>query len=234
MSNDVSAKKGRNPASAVDQQASDDVLLPNSRKIYVEATGPARNQNKQSLRIPFREISLSPSKDFRGRAEENSPVRVYDTSGPWTDLDQTPNIRAGLPALRREWVILRGDVEESRRYAFTREAALNNGNFDTESALSSSAFTPKGGTPTPFRARSGRCVTQMHYARRGIITPEMEFVAIRENLGLERERLACEDRRSLDHQHPGESFGASIPEYVTPEFVRDEVARGRAIIPANI
>src|SRR6185503_9847199 len=84
---------------------------------------------------------------------------------------------------------------------------------------------------TPLRAKKGACVTQLHYAKRGIITPEMEFIAIRENLGRVRTRPACSDRASLDHQHPGQSFGAAIPEYVTPEFVRDEVARGRAIIP---
>ena len=220
---------------------SDAARLPNSRKIYVETNG---------LRVPFREIALSPSKAFDGTLEENPPVRVYDTSGPWTDPAQKHNVNDGLPALRREWIVSRGDVEERKSYAFRREAQTKVEDFE---------FTRKRVTLT---ARPGACVTQMHYARKGIITSEMEYVAIRENLGrqiaFEKIRdaasdgtttpsaeaaatppkqggeLLSNDRSSLYHQHRGESFGASIPEFVTPEVVRDEVARGRAIIPNNI
>src|SRR5690606_7970861 len=184
------------------------------------------------LRVPFREIALAPSKDISGKLEENPPVRVYDTSGPWTDPDVHCNVHDGLPALRREWIVARGDVEESEGHAFTSE---------TESADARHEFTPKGISLAPLRARSGQCVTQMHYARKGIITPEMEYVAMRENLGRQfgvpalsgilaadgrPEGEPSNDRSSLYHQHRGHSFGAAIPEFVTPEFVRDEIARG--------
>ena len=204
--------------------------LPNSRKIYVQSNG---------LRIPFREIALSPSKAMDGTLEENAPVRVYDTGGPWTDPAQKLDVRDGLPPHRLEWIRERGDVEQ-RGEAGTKRHESEPG------AVATGAFQVK---QTALRAKPGSCVTQMHYARRGIITPEMEFVAVRENLG---RRIAFQKlqeaadasttpprglspgRDSLHHQHPGQSFGASIPEFVTPEFVRDEVARGRAIIPANI
>ncbi|MBX3293487.1 MAG: phosphomethylpyrimidine synthase ThiC [Acidobacteria bacterium] len=189
--------------------------LPASKKIYTESNG---------LRVPFREISLSPSREMDGTLVENEPVRVYDTSGPWTDPQFKGDVRYGLPPHRRDWIIARGDVEEVQINAFMRD-------------VQSDAFTRDAGTV--LRAKPGHCVTQMHYARRGIITPEMEFVAMRENLGRSSDRglLARSersDRSSLNHQHRGESFGAAIPEFVTPEFVRDEVARGRAIIPNNI
>jgi phosphomethylpyrimidine synthase len=180
--------------------------------------GAAESEHNISLRVPFREITLSPSKAMNGSLEENAPVRVYDTSGVWTDPDVKCDVRDGLPELRREWIVARGDVEISTRAVSPRFSG-----------------PPEGGTQNPpLRAANGSCVTQMHYARRGIITPEMEYVAIRENLGRSERTLLSDDRSSLDHQHKGESFGASIPEYVTPEFVRDEIARGRAIIPANI
>ena len=227
-----SAISSRNSA----EQTSDNIRLPASSKTYVETKGSAVNHNKQNLKVPFREIVLTPSKALDGSIEENPPVRVYDTSGPWTDPEQKHNVRDGLPALRRDWVVTRGDVEEyeGSNYAFTRDPRRPD-------------ITPKGLTQTefpglrraPLRAKPGHAVTQMHYAREGIITPEMEFVAIRENLGRMSDggllaRTERSDRSSLNHQHAGESFGASIPEFVTPEFVRDEIARGRAIIPANI
>jgi phosphomethylpyrimidine synthase len=204
------------------EQTSEQVHLPASRKVYVETNG---NQNKHNLRVPFREIALSASKDFNGALEENAPVRVYDTSGVWTDPETKCDVREGLPALRRDWIVERGDVEERNSYAFTR---------DSVEAFGQQGFTPKDVT---LAAKRGHCVTQMHYARKGIITPEMEYVAIRENLGRSADtlvRMERSDRSSLNHQHRGEPFGASIPEYVTPEFVRNEIARGRAIIPANI
>ena len=226
---------------------SDSTKLPASRKIYVETNGDTLNQNNHNLRVPFREIALTPSKAMDGSIEENPPVRVYDTSGPWTDPEQRHNVRDGLPAHRREWITKRGDVEE-----YTGREVLPQDNGYLTKGAEQFARADGGGAASrngeledfpglrraPLRAKRGRCVTQMHYARQGIVTPEMEFVAVRENLGrTERGLLARSernDRSSLNHQHPGESFGAAIPEYVTPEFVRDEVARGRAIIPANI
>jgi len=229
-------------------QASDLVRLPASRKIYVETNGSTVDQHEHDLRVPFREISLSPSREMDGTLVENAPVRVYDTSGPWTDPGQQHDVREGLPALRREWIEARGDTEE---YA-GREVLPQDNGYLTKGAEEFAMQKPAreqgrntqgrledfpGLRRSPLRARSGQCVTQIHYARRGIITPEMEYIATRENLGRNADTLVRtdpQDRSSLHHQHRGESFGASIPEFVTPEFVRDEVARGRAIIPANI
>jgi phosphomethylpyrimidine synthase len=223
----------------IDEKRSDEVTLPASRKVYVEAngvmpesTGEHGRKTSFTLRVPFREIALTPSRAADGTVEENPPVRVYDTSGPWTDPDQKHDVRRGLPPLRVEWIKSRGDVEECSKRGDT-ETQRNGRSVPPAVAGGDLADRPV------YRAKPGTCVTQMHYARRGIITPEMEFVAVRENLGRQRiadtlVRMERSDRSSLYHQHRGESFGASIPEFVTPEFVRDEVARGRAIIPANI
>jgi phosphomethylpyrimidine synthase len=228
--------KGEKQMSETNEKTSNEVQLPNSRKIYVETNGTTANSTGQTLRIPFREIALSPTKDFDGSLYKNPPVRVYDTSGAWTDSEQMCDVRDGLPALRHEWIIARGDVER-KSDAFTRFPNVEDSQHKiTPKGVTLTEFTPRGITLT---AKSGGCVTQMHYARKGIITAEMEFVAIRENLGRQIAFEAIQngagaDRSSLHHQHKGESFGASIPRFVTPEFVRDEVARGRAIIPANI
>ena len=221
---------------------SDEVRLPASRKIYVETNGNSVNQNSHNLRVPFREISLTPSKAMDGTIEENPPVRVYDTSGPWTDPEEKHRVRDGLPALRREWIVARGDVEEyeGRRIVPQDNGYLTKGAEDIARVKDNGALEEFPGLKrAPLRAKPGICVTQMHYARKGIVTPEMEYIAVRENLGRERERrhlagVERNDRSSLNHQHRGDPFGAAIPEFVTPEFVRDEVARGRAIIPANI
>ena len=214
------------------EQLSDEVRLPNSRKIYVSG-------EHWGVRVPFREITLNPTKNFAGALEQNEAVRVYDTSGPWDDLDVRCDVREGLPALRREWIVERGDTEE---YEGRKVKPEDNG-YLTAGAEEFAREKTKGRLEefpglrrAPLRARAGKRVTQMHYARRGIITPEMEFIAIRENMGRAGalKTLGNGDRDSLLHQHRGESFGASLPSYVTPEFVRDEVARGRAIIPANI
>jgi len=224
------------------EQSSDQVKLPASRKTYVETNGNTVNQNKHNLRVPFREIALSPSKDFDGTLEENPPVRVYDTSGAWTDPEGKCDVREGLPALRRDWIVARGDVEEYEG----REVLPQDNGYLTIGAEKMAHIKTHGALEefpglrrAPLRAKAGQCVTQMHYARKGIITPEMEYVAIRENLGRKAafDHLTLSersDRSSLNHQHKGESFGAAIPEFVTPEFVRDEVARGRAIIPNNV
>src|SRR5688572_25168067 len=206
--------------------------LPNSKRIYVEGQQPG-------VRVPFREVSQAQTRTFNGTLEENPPVRVYDTSGPWGDPLFQGDVRDGLPALRREWIVGRNDVEEYQG----RETKPIDDGYLTFDAADLARHKDKGRLEdfpalrrTPLRAKPGRCVTQMHYARQGIITPEMEFIAIRENLGREAAFNAQlnGDRDSLQHQHRGQSFGAAIPEYVTPEFVRDEVARGRAIIPANV
>ncbi|MBY6309664.1 phosphomethylpyrimidine synthase ThiC [Alcaligenes faecalis] len=200
--------------------------LPNSRKTYQTGSRP-------DLRVPFREISLADTPSHFG-AEPNPPLSVYDTSGPYTDPSVQIDIRKGLPPLRQAWISERNDTELmaglNSQYGQARQA-------DPE--LDTLRFELKR---QPRRSTSGANVTQMHYARRGIITPEMEFVAIRENLRREQyiESLRAsgpqgeEMARRLTKVHPGQGFGASLPTTVTPEFVRDEIARGRAILPANI
>ncbi|HEX9627785.1 MAG TPA: phosphomethylpyrimidine synthase ThiC [Acidiferrobacterales bacterium] len=187
--------------------------FPNSRKIHVGGSRP-------DLRVPMREIALH---DTRGAAgvEHNPSIWVYDTSGPYTDPDVRIDLRQGLPGLRARWIEERDDTETLADFSSAYGRARNN---DPKLAGLRFAHLRK-----PRRARPGRNVTQMHYARRGLVTPEMEFIAIRENLRLHEYRDA-----GLTRQHPGQSFGANVPKTITPEFVRDEVARGRAIIPANI
>ena len=191
--------------------------LPGSRKVYIEGSRP-------DIRVPFREISLSPTKTT-GIDEENPPLLVYDTSGPYTDPEANNDLRKGLPALRRAWIEERDDTEFLT--GPTSEYGNRRANDPTLAQLRFDL------TRTPRRAKPGKNVTQLYYARQGIITPEMEFIAIRENQ--RRQALGtAEVERILGHQHKGQSFGASLPEEITPEFVRDEVARGRAIIPNNI
>ena len=186
--------------------------LPNSRKIYVEGSRP-------DIRVPMREISQADTPAGMG-AEKNPPIHVYDCSGPYTDPAVKIDIRSGLPAMREGWIAERNDTEQltapSSQYGKLRLA-------DPE--LAELRFNL---LRAPRRAKPGHNVTQMHYARKGIITPEMEYIAIRENQKVEN--LS----ELLKTQHHGERFGAPIPKIITPEFVRDEVARGRAIIPANI
>ena len=204
--------------------------LPASQRVYVP--GQAEGVN-----VPFREVSLNVTKGFNGQIEVNEPVRVYETSGPWGDPKFQGDVRDGLPALRRNWIIERGDVEEYEGRSIKPE---DNGYRSSEEANYAAQKTKgkleefPGLRRQPLKAKPGHNVTQMHYARRGLITPEMEYVAIRENLGREAAFEAMNDRSKLNYQHKGESFGASMPSHVTPEFVRQEVARGRAIIPANI
>ena len=208
------------------EKTSDEVSLPSSRKIYVETNGNTVNQNKHNLRVPFREIALSPSRNMNDEIEENPPVRVYDTSGVWTDPQAKCDVREGLPTLRREWITGRGDVEE---YEGRTILPQDNGYLTKGAEEFAKAKQPEGWTPNdflglkraPLRAKTGKNVSQMYYARQGIITPEMEYVAIRENLGrqiaFEAVQAGLEnDRSSLYHQHKGESFGASVPKFVTP------------------
>ena len=184
----------------------------NSRKIYIQGSRP-------DIQVPFREISLSDTPSMFG-AEKNPPVMVYDTSGPYTDPTINVDIRNGLPALRATWIEERNDTEQldgpSSEFGNQRKA---------DPALAEMRFNL---LRKPRRAKAGMNVSQMHYARQGIITPEMEYIAIRENQ--RRDNMS----ELLQTQHKGKDFSASIPQTITPEFVRDEVARGRAIIPMNI
>ncbi len=196
--------------------------LPGSRKVYVEGSRP-------DIRVPFREISLSPT-TTSGIDEENPPLLVYDTSGPYTDPETTNDLRQGLVELRRAWIDERDDTEflDGPTSEYGRRRA-------SDPMLAPLRFDL---TRTPRRAKAGKNVTQLHYARQGIITPEMEYIAIRENQrrqALSAEYAGSEEvERILGHQHPGQSFGANMADDITPEFVRDEVAAGRAIIPCNV
>ena len=202
--------------------------LPNSRKVYVDGT-------QAGVQVPFREITLSaaPHAKGNGHASQNAghhTMSVYDTSGPYTDPHVTIDIRRGLHALRQAWIVARGDSEElagvSSTYGRQRAA---------DPRLEHLRFAH---LRNPRRARPGMNVSQMHYARKGIVTPEMEYIAIRENQAREESLQHAAKQGNghgrLSQQHPGNAWGASIPSVITPEFVRDEVARGRAIIPANI
>jgi phosphomethylpyrimidine synthase len=237
------------------QSVDDRSPLPNSRRVYVGG------KIHPDIRVPFREISLAPTKSINGEIEVNEPVRVYDTSGPWGDPDFHGHVTQGLPALRTKWIRDRGDVEEhdGRKVqpiddgflsaAHAEHLAKRNGSEKDELRIK------KPGGRKPLRAKSG-AVTQLAYARRGIITPEMEFIAIRENQGLQRQKEEARGmngesdlsairnpqsaiaRNDLRFRHAGSepitNWKSQIANPITAEFVRQEVARGRAIIPANI
>ena len=191
---------------------------PNSRRIFIQGSRP-------DIRVPLREIQLADT--FVGGTKEapqfepNEPVPVYDTSGPYGEEAAPIDVRRGLPRLRENWVLERADTDalDGLSSTFTQERLADEG-------LDHLRFEH---LPSARRAKPGRRVTQLHYARQGIVTPEMEFIALRENMG--RERVRSELLRT---QHPGQGFGARLPQNITPEFVRDEVAAGRAIIPSNI
>ena len=205
-------QKNLSESAQVDQQSVQP--FPRSQKVYVQGT-------RADIRVPMREISLDVTPtDFGG--EINAPVTVYDTSGPYTDPNVTFDVRKGLADVRSAWIEDRGDTEKlpglSSEFGQRR---LN------DAELTKMRFAH---VRNPRRAKTGHNVSQMHYAKQGIITPEMEYVAIRENMKLAEAREAG----LLNEQHAGHSFGAAIPKEITPEFVRSEVARGRAIIPANI
>ena len=223
----------------------------NSKKTYVAG------KLHTDIRVPFREISLAPTKSISGQIEgradaspvilQNEPVRVYDTSGPWGAPDFQGDVTQGLPALRTNWIRARSDVEE---YEGRVVRPIDDGYLSEKHAVGGNGKNDLVGRDRrarrkPLRASTDHPVTQLWYARQGIITPEVEFIAIRESgrqienresrIGQNDSRVTNhESRDSLDFAHPGESFGANIPEEITPEFVRAEVARGRAIIPANI
>lgn len=214
------------PASRREQRSSAQAFIdnlkgmahPNSRRIFIQGSRP-------DIRVGLREIVLADtlvggSKEAP-QLEPNDPVPVYDTSGAYGDERAEIDVRRGLPRLRENWVLERGDTEalDGLSSAFTQERLADEG-------LDHLRFEH---LPKPRRAKAGKWVTQLHYARQGMVTPEMEFIAIRENMGRERVRSEL-----LLRQHPGQGFGARLPENITPEFVRNEVAAGRAIIPSNI
>jgi phosphomethylpyrimidine synthase len=192
-----------------------------SKKIYVSG-------KIHDIKVAMREITLSPTKLANGKLEENAPVTVYDTGGAYTDQDAVIDVRKGLPRLREQWILDRGDVEElaevSSHYGKERknDTKLDELRFEHISK--------------PLRAKPGMNVSQLHYAKKGIITPEMEYIAIRENQRVDELKNQLNGQyETLTAQHAGESFGANTPKgYITPEFVRDEIAAGRAIIPNNI
>ena len=192
--------------------------FPNSRRIYLQGS-------RADIRVPMREIQLSPTLTGGGKDnpkyEENEAIPVYETAGPYGDPEASIDVHAGLAKCRASWIADRADTEELPQVSsgFTQQRLADDGLDHLRFEL----------LPRPRKAMSGKNVTQLHYARKGIITPEMEFIALRENMG--RERIRGE---VLRQQHPGESFGAHLPANITPEFVRQEVAAGRAIIPANI
>lgn len=188
--------------------------FPNSEKIYVQGS------IYKDIKVPMRKITLSDTLDkFKGIKTPNEPILIYDTSGAYTDPNIEIDVRKGLQPIRQQWIDDRGDTEQlpelSSEYGRKREEneSLNHLRFNRNRK--------------PLKAKKGRNVSQMHYAKKGIITPEMEFIAIRENQKLQ-------EIKEITKQHPGHSFGASIPDVITPEFVRDEVARGRAVIPCNV
>ena len=199
--------------------------LEGMKRVYVTGSRP-------DVKVPFREIELQPTRQPDGKLQTNEPVRVYDTSGPWGDLDFHGDVRRGLPPLREAWIQERGDTET---YVGRSVRPEDNGHSESNGAVREQF---PGISKKPRRAKTGS-VSQLNYARKGVITPEMEFIAIRENMKLQAakemvEMSAQAPRDSLKFQHPGHSWWAAIPKEITPEFVRSEVARGRAIIPANI
>jgi phosphomethylpyrimidine synthase len=221
--------------------------LPNSHRVYVQGGRP-------DVRVPMREIALAPTKTYQGQTEVNEPVRVYDCSGPWGDPAFQGDVTQGLPRLREGWIRERGDVEE---YEGRTVRPLDNGYLSEKHAEYASQAERNrllefpGLKRRPLRAQGRSAVTQLAYARQGQITPEMEFIAIRENQGLEQLRESQEAaRNSLTHRHPGSTrtggnpeaatppvfarFPQRLPQVITPEFVRAEVAAGRAIIPNNV
>lgn len=211
--------KPNSQAAFLSESASVDKLsttpLPNSEKIYIRGS-------REDIRVAMREVSQSPTHQQDGRLEENPAVRVYDTSGPYTDPNIEIDVRKGLAPLRHNWINERDDCEELAGFSsdYTQHRAQHIG-------LEALRFHT---TRKPLRAKAGKNVSQLHYAKQGIITPEMEYIAIRENLALEEAAI----EEASKSQHPGENFGANTPKFITPEFVRSEVAAGRAVIPANI
>ncbi|MFM8471754.1 MAG: phosphomethylpyrimidine synthase ThiC, partial [Limisphaerales bacterium] len=224
--------------------------LPASKRVYVGGT------IHPSVRVPMREIEVGDTKSYTGAVTENASVRVYDCSGPWGDPAFTGTSEQGLPALRAKWIRERGDVEEidGREVKPQDNGYLSGKHAEYASKAEKNRLVEFPGLTSqrrrPLRAKAGKVVTQLAYARTGIITPEMEYIAIRENMGRAKIAEMAKDnvRNDLNKQHAGSSqlgksaytpsifsrFPQRIPAQITPEFVRSEVAAGRAIIPNNI
>jgi phosphomethylpyrimidine synthase len=205
-------------------ELSRDPISPNSKKVYVEG------KLHPDIQVPFREIKLAStivqnSGGSEPIEEKNDPVLVYDTSGPYTDPEVEIDVRKGLTPIRQQWILARGDVEA---YAGRTERPEDNGYKNPEQMQEVERFNRSG--RAIYRAKPGQNVSQLYYAKQGIVTPEMEYIAIREN----QKRLTLMENDEREARLKGNSFGANLPNEITPEFVRDEVARGRAIIPANI
>ena len=267
----------QSPSSPDEQNSADAVdptKFPQSKRVYKSGS------LFSDVQVPMREISLEETQHPNGRVEQNDPVTVYDCSGPWGDPDFDGDVTQGLPALRRQWILDRGDVEEyeGRNIKPEDNGYLSDAHaekYNEKKAAKNKLKEYPGLKRKPLKASKGHPVTQKWYADQGIITPEMEFIAIRENMGRAEEfKTICDEypdpqtrpseatkrlqelstspegyemprpseidpfkqvsRNRIDHQHPGQGFGAQVPAVITPEFVRSEVARGRAIIPANI
>ncbi len=220
MSGSTTNQNGNGSNGSVPDKSSDQSIvsnqpLPASRKVYVDGA-------QVGVKVPMREIQLTPTSGGNGTTEENLPFLVYDTSGPYTDPTIKTDLRKGLAPLRSRWISDRNDTDQlpeiSSSYGRRRAS---------DPSLKSLRFEH---IRLPLQAKPGMNVSQMHYAKKGIITPEMEYIAIRENQCLEQ----AQEDENLAFQHPGNPFGGNIPSSITPEFIRDEVARGRAIIPNNI
>jgi phosphomethylpyrimidine synthase len=232
-------------------QPSSSEQLPASTRIYVEGS------LHKDVRVPMREVEVAPSKSYTGAVTPNDPVRVYDCSGPWGDPAFAGTVEQGLNPLRRDWILRRGDVEVytgrpvqpiDDGYLSEKHRGLDRAKRQDETALHLEGLTAP--RRQPLRAKQGRVVTQLAYARAGVVTPEMEFIAIRENMGRAKIAELSKDivRNDIDKQHAGSSqlgrspftpgifarFPQRIPAEITPEFVRSEIAAGRAIIPANV
>jgi phosphomethylpyrimidine synthase len=217
-------------------KSTDHSLFPNSRRIYVQGSRP-------DVQVPMREIALQDTRLPDGTLQGNDPVRVYDTAGSWADPNFHGDCTRGLPKLREGWILERDDVEsyQGRQVKPQDDGYLSDVHKETAANKNGNrryAAFESDNRPI-YRAKKGHGITQLHYAKQGIITPEMEYIAIREDMKLQSYREGLEmsafaERNTLNIQHPGQPWGASIPKEITPEFVRSEVARGRAIIPSNV
>lgn len=217
------------------EASSMDYKLPNSKRVYV------KGKLFDDINVPFREITMTPTRLHDGSLEDNGTIKVYDASGSWGDENMKCDSSKGIPAIRLKWINDRNDTKE---YEGRKINPADNG-YTTHDEMENASDGKNGKLEyypglrrKPLKAKNGGAVTQMYYAKKGIITPEMEYIAIRENLGREAAiNYSLNNdlkRNEINWQHKGESFGAKLPDFITPEFVRDEVARGRAIIPANI
>jgi phosphomethylpyrimidine synthase len=235
--NELPTNGNQKDAESVNADVQKAEFLPNSKKVYVQGS------LFPEMKVPFREITLNPTRLTDGKLETNEPLRIYDTSGLWGDENAECDVEKGLPPIRLEWIRSRNDTEEYEgRHIKPEDNGYLTKGYEVYASLSEKEKSGVKHFPglkrKTLRSKPVMNVTQMHYARKGIITPEMEYIAIRENMGREKAiEFASANKMSrsqLYWQHKGESFGANLQNFITPEFVRKEVAEGKAIIPANI